>query len=88
MSSRMSARPLEGPDPQLCRGMIPFARPRAECEVAGDGRPSLEERYGDHTGYVAAVRAAAARAVAAGFLLQADADLLVEQATASTVLNP
>jgi len=37
---------------------------------------------------VTSVRAAAAKAVAAGFLLQPDADLLVRQATESAVLKP
>jgi len=76
---------------QICNyagGMIPFARTKAERQAAGDPRLSLEERYGDHAGYVTAVRAAAAKSVTAGFLLQADADLLVQQATESTVLKP
>ena len=76
---------------QICNyagGMIPFARTKAERQAAGDPRPSLEERYGDHAGYMTALRAAAAKAVAAGFLLQPDADLLVQQATESTVLKP
>jgi len=69
-------------------GMIPFAKTQAERVANGDPRLSLEERYGDHAGYVAAVTAAAANAVAQGFLLQADADALVSQAAASNVLNP
>lgn len=76
---------------QICNyvgGMIPFAKTRAEREASGDLRLSLEERYGSHAGYVAAVRAAAANAVAQGFLLQADADALIAQADASAVLNP
>ena len=76
---------------QICNyagGMIPFTRTKAERQASGDSRPSLEERYGTHAGYVKAVEAAAARAVAAGFLLQADADALVKQADASDVLNP
>ncbi|HET7765707.1 MAG TPA: alpha/beta hydrolase domain-containing protein [Burkholderiales bacterium] len=76
---------------QICDyagGMIPFAKTKAEREAGGDPRLSLEERYADHAGYVAAVRAAAAKAVAAGFLLQEDADLLVKQADASAVLRP
>lgn len=56
---------------------IPFAATKAAREAAGDPRPSLEERYGDHAGYVAAVRAAAARLVAARLLLPADADLII-----------
>ncbi len=75
---------------QLCDyvgGMIPFAVKKAD-KVPGDPRPSLEERYKDHAGYVAAVAAAAANAVAQGFLLQQDADALIAQAAASNVLNP
>ena len=69
-------------------GMIPFARIKAERMANGDPRLSLEERYGDHAGYVSAVKAAASKAVAAGFLLQPDAEALVKEAEASNVLNP
>jgi hypothetical protein len=75
---------------KLCNyagGMIPFATTRAERIANGDPRLSLEERYKDHDGYVAAVRAAAARAVSEKFLLQEDADRLVAQAAASDVLK-
>jgi hypothetical protein len=68
-------------------GMIPFATTKAERMAAGDPRPSLEERYGSHEGYVQAVRAAAAKAVGQGFLLQADADALIAQAAKSSVLS-
>ncbi len=76
---------------QICNyvgGMVPFARSRAEREAAGDTRLSLEERYGDHAGYVQAVRRAAARAQEAGFLLEADAAALVRAAENSKVLMP
>jgi hypothetical protein len=66
--------------------MIPFARTKAERTANSDPRLSLEERYRDHAGYVEAVKAAAAKAVAQGFLLQPDADKLVSQAAASNVL--
>jgi hypothetical protein len=69
-------------------GWIPFARTKAERMANGDPRLSLEERYGSHAGYVAAVRKAAAEVVATGFLLQADANRLIAQAEASNVLNP
>ena len=75
---------------QLCDyvgGMIPFAKKRDDRMATHDPRLSLEERYGDHDGYVAAVRAAAVNAVASGFLLQEDADALVAMAQASNVLN-
>jgi hypothetical protein len=76
---------------QICDyvgGMLAFAKTKAERLASGDPRLSLEERYGTHAGYVAAVRAAAANAVAQGFLLQADAEALIAQADASAVLNP
>ena len=75
---------------QICNyvgGMLPFAKTRAERLVNNDPRLSLSERYGTHAGYVAAVSAAAANAVARGFLLQADADALIAAADASEVLK-
>jgi hypothetical protein len=75
---------------QICNyagGMIPFATTRTERLAKNDPRLSLEERYGNHEGYVAAVRKAAANAVSRGFLLQADAERLIEQAAASSVLR-
>jgi hypothetical protein len=76
----------EGEECGLTGSFIPFATTRAAREAAGDPRPSLEERYGDHAGYVAVVRAAAARLVAARLLLQADADAIIAAADASPVL--
>jgi hypothetical protein len=75
---------------QICDyvgGMVPFAKTKAQRLAAADPRLSLEERYHTHAGYVAAVRAAAANAVAQGFLLPEDADALATQADASAVLN-
>ncbi len=75
---------------QICNyvgGMVPFARTAAERRASGDPRPSLEERYKDHAGYVAAVRKATERATAAGFLLKEDAEALIKQAEASRVLR-
>ena len=78
----------QGKNCNYAGGMIPFAKTKAERLAKGDPRLSLEERYKTHAGYVEAVKAAAARAVAQGFLLQDDADALVKQAAASNVLNP
>ncbi len=75
---------------QICNyvgGMLPFARTAAERQAGQDPRPSLEERYGSHDGYVERVRAASARAMAAGFLLAEDAAALIEAAKASAVLR-
>jgi hypothetical protein len=75
---------------QICNyvgGMVPFARTLAERRAANDPRLSLQERYGSHDGYVAAVSKAAARAVAQGFLLPVDAAALIDAAQASAVLR-
>jgi hypothetical protein len=66
---------------------VPFAKTKAERQVAGDPRLSLEERYGSHDGYVAVVRSATARLVRDRFLLQEDANRLIAEATASDVLK-
>lgn len=71
----------------LAGSFIPFAKTKAERQAAGDPRLSLEERYRNHEGYVAAVRAAAARQVRDRFLLPEDADRLIAQAEASDVLR-
>jgi Alpha/beta hydrolase domain len=67
-------------------GTIPFAVKKADRRT-GDPRPSLEERYGTHAGYVEAVRRAVAKAVDERFLQKEDADLLVSQADVSNVLK-
>jgi hypothetical protein len=75
---------------QICNyvgGMVPFARTAEERRSRNDPRPSLEERYGSHDGYVTAVTRAAARAVAEGFLLEDDAAALIAAAKASAVLK-
>ena len=75
---------------QICNyvgGMVPFARTAAERRTNNDPRPSLEERYGSHDGYVDKVRAAAARAVEQKFLLPEDAQALIDAARASAVLR-
>ncbi len=71
----------------LVGGYIPFAKTKDARVAAGDSRPSLEERYHDHAGYVAAVQAAARRLVEQRFLLSDDAERLVRQAEGSDVLR-
>jgi hypothetical protein len=68
-------------------GFIPFAHMQAERERSGDPRPSLEERYHDHAGFVAKVRVTAAQQVTAGWLLPDDAARIVADAEASAVLK-
>ena len=68
-------------------GFIPFAKTKAERLAAGDPRPSLEERYRDHAGYVSVVKAAAQRLAQQRFLLPEDAERLIRQAEESNVLR-
>jgi hypothetical protein len=70
----------------LTGSFIPFHKTQAARLAAGDGRPSLEELYGDQAGYVAAVSTAARELVAQRLLLQRDADLIVGRAAANPVL--
>jgi len=75
---------------QICNyvgGMVPFFKKKADRLAAGDPRLSLEERYGTHAGYVAAVTTAANNAFTRGYLLAADRDALIAQAVASDVCN-
>jgi hypothetical protein len=75
---------------QICDyvgGMIPFAKTPEERKASNDPRPSLQERYGSHDGYVAAVGKAAERATKEGFLLPEDAAALIEAAKKSAVLR-
>ncbi len=66
---------------------ISFAKTQAEREASGDPRPSLEERYRDHDGYAAAVKAAAERLQRERFLLPEDCQRLIREAEASNVLR-
>jgi Alpha/beta hydrolase domain len=76
-----------GHNPGFAGGFIPFARTKAERLRKGDPRPSLEERYFDHAGYVAAVKAAVEAMEKGRFLLADDAARLVREADASDVLR-
>lgn len=71
----------------LSGGYVPFAKTKRERLAARDPRPSLEERYGSHRAYVETVKRAAEKGVQDRFLLRADADRLVAEATASDVLR-
>jgi hypothetical protein len=78
---------FKGQIQSLGGGYIPFAKTKAQRLASGDPRLSLEERYGTHDAYVARVKDAARRQVAERFLLQEDADRLVDQAEKSAVLR-
>jgi hypothetical protein len=66
---------------------IAFKVTKAERLTAGDPRRSLEERYTNHDGYVAAVTNAAEHLLQQRFLLPADVQRYIEQAASSTVLR-
>lgn len=68
-------------------GFIPFARTKADRLASGDPRPSLEERYRDHAGYVSSVRTAVEKMARDRFLLPDDAKRIVEDAEKSDVLR-
>jgi len=73
---------------QVCNyvgGMVPFFKTRAQRLAAGDPRLSLEERYGTHAGYVAAVRAAANNAACQGYLLAGPAAAAMGARCATTI---
>ena len=69
-SAQYDGRPFHAG--QVCNyigGMVPFAKTRAQRVANNDPRLSLEERYGTHAGYVAAVRNAADNAACQGYLV-------------------
>lgn len=76
----------EGDSCDLTGSYIPFAAHAAD-RAPGDPRPSLEERYGTHDGYVAAVTRAAESLLRRGYLLPGDAEATVSAAQASAVLR-
>jgi hypothetical protein len=78
---------FKGQREALGGGFIPFAKTRDERLANGDPRPSLEERYHDHAGFVAAVKKATQRLLDEHFLLPEDAERLVRQADSSNVLK-
>ena len=59
---------------------LPFAKTKAEREASGDGRLSLEERYGGRDDYAAKVHDAAAALARDGYLLPEDVERLSARA--------
>jgi len=66
---------------------VPFAKTKMDREASGDPRPSVQERYGTHAGYVEMVKRAAERNLRERFLLPEDAARLIAEADASDVLR-
>ncbi|TMB21482.1 MAG: hypothetical protein E6J65_15710 [Deltaproteobacteria bacterium] len=76
-------------DGELCElnGMfLPLPVTKAEAKAARDPRPSLQELYKNHEGYVEAVERFVSRSVKERFLLPEDAEAAVRDAEASDVL--
>jgi hypothetical protein len=84
--NQVASGPLQGNEPSLAAGYIPFKMTRAERMASGDPRLSIEERYGSQEGYNCLVQRIAAQEVKKRLLLQEDADRLVAQAAASPIL--
>lgn len=68
-------------------GFIPFRETKGERMAAHDPRPSLEERYDTHGGFVARVAAAAKQHRAAGWLTDEDVRNIIDDAERSSVLR-
>jgi hypothetical protein len=68
-------------------GYWPFWDSRVNRLAAGDPRPSLEERYGTHAGYVCMVTKAVNKAVQARFMLSSEASTVIAAAASSNVLQ-
>ena len=75
----------EGDLCDLTGSFIPFAGTQAQRIANGDPRLSLHERYGNNTGYVAAVTAAANNLVSEGFLLPDDATSIINNAKSLSI---
>jgi hypothetical protein len=85
-----NTRTPEFTDGDVCdlNGMyLPLHKTKADRIAAGDPRPSLQELYGDHTGYVAAVAKAAHELNEDRLMLQEDVDAYIADAQASNVLK-
>ncbi len=85
-----NTRTAEFGGPDLCDllgSSIPLPKTSAEAHTRGDSRPSLEELYGDHAGYVAKVAAAARKLQAERLFLEEDVERVVREAEESDVLR-
>ena len=66
---------------------FPFAKTKAERLATSDPRPSLEERYKDHAGFVKAVERAARGLVKERLMLEEDMQRVIEIAKQSSILR-
>jgi hypothetical protein len=66
---------------------VPLPKTRADRLKIGDPRPSLEELYGDHNGYVEAVATAGFNLWSQRFMLLEDVLQTIQEADDSDVLR-
>jgi len=64
----------------LTGSFVPFARTKAERELAKDPRPSIEERYKTRDVYIEQITKAAADLAGKGYLMKEDIPRIVQQA--------
>jgi hypothetical protein len=79
--------PYAGQQVQLSGSFWPFYQTKVQRTAAGDPRPSLEERYGTHTGYNCLVSQVTVSAVEQHFLLPSDQTILIADAANSNMLG-
>lgn len=85
-----NTRTKEFGGPDLCDllgSTIALPKTRADALAKGDPRPSLEELYGSHEGYVAKVAGAAKKLQDERLMLPEDVDMVVNEAQASDILR-
>ena len=76
--------------PDLCDllgSTIPLPKTNAAAQAAGDPRPSLEELYGSHDGYVQKIAEAAKKLQDQRLMLPEDVEMVIREAEASSVLR-
>jgi len=66
----------------LTGSFVPFARTKAERELAKDPRPSIEERYGSKNMYLDLIRNSATELAGEGYIFTEDIPRIVQQAGA------
>jgi hypothetical protein len=79
------------PEGELCDregSYLPFAKMKAERLAKGDPRLSLEERYGNHEGYLQRVKEVVHELLVARLLLPEDAARLVDAAASRQLCEP
>jgi hypothetical protein len=70
----------EGELYSIVGAIIPFAQTETERAQTSDARPSVEKRYGNRHGWVRSLAAACTELVSSRYLLEEDADTLLEAA--------